>query len=151
MNDFFRKHSNVFFFCASGFCLFRPRVFSCALGPGARRESARSPLHKRGPWPGSVARALGLQSHENWQVTTGRHSEHVEPSRPMQTHIEVKKMSDGLRMSFRTLLTARTDGLPASCSCSSAPRAHARALVVVLSCSRAPRARARELLCPCSC
>ena len=30
------------------------------------------------------------------QVTTGRHSEHVEPSRPMQTHVKVKKMSDGL-------------------------------------------------------
>ena len=29
------------------------------------------------------------------QVTTGRLSEHVEPSRPMQTHVQVKKMSDG--------------------------------------------------------
>ena len=29
------------------------------------------------------------------QVTTGRHSEHVEPSRPLQTHVQVKKMSDG--------------------------------------------------------
>ena len=29
------------------------------------------------------------------QVTTGRHSEHVEPSRPVQTHVQVKTMSDG--------------------------------------------------------
>ena len=42
-----------------------------------------------GPWPRSVARALGVQSRENWQVTTGRRSEHVEPSRRMQTHIVV--------------------------------------------------------------
>ena len=27
------------------------------------------------------------------QVTTERHSEHVEPSRPMQTHVQDKKMS----------------------------------------------------------
>ena len=30
-----------------------------------------------------------------WQETTGRHSEHVELSRPMQTHVQVQKMSDG--------------------------------------------------------
>ena len=29
------------------------------------------------------------------QVTTGRHFEHVEPSRPMQTHVQVEKLSDG--------------------------------------------------------
>ena len=41
----------------------------------------------RGPW------------HVLWgsksQVTTGRLSEHVEPPRPMQTHVQVKKMPDG--------------------------------------------------------
>ena len=31
----------------------------------------------------------GFKCHENWQVTTGRHSEHVEPSRPTQTHAQV--------------------------------------------------------------
>ena len=29
-----------------------------------------------------------------WQVPTGSDSEHVEPSRPMQTHAQVKRMSD---------------------------------------------------------
>ena len=29
------------------------------------------------------------------EVTTGRHSEHVEPSRPMQIHAQVTKMPDG--------------------------------------------------------
>ena len=61
--------------------------------------------------PGSMARALGVQSREIWE-TTGRHSEHVEPSRPMQTYVQVKKnvrRVDGLRMLFRFLLTPRTD------------------------------------------
>ena len=88
------------------------------------------------------------------QITMGRHSEHVEPSRPMQTHVQLKKMSDGSRMSCRILLTARTDCPPracsrmlvlvlecTSCSCSSARgRAHVRArlhLVVMLACCRA--------------
>ena len=74
------------------FFLFRPRVFSRAPGSGARREPARAPRRKCGPWSRSVARALGVQKS---QVTTGRPSEHVEPSRPMQTHVQVKKMSDG--------------------------------------------------------
>ena len=30
-----------------------------------------------------------------WQVRSGRDSEHVEPSRPMQTHVQLKRMSDG--------------------------------------------------------
>ena len=63
------------------FFLFRPRVFSRALGSGARSEPARAPRRKCGPWPRSVAHTLGVRSRENWQVTTGRHSEHVEPSR----------------------------------------------------------------------
>ena len=29
------------------------------------------------------------------QVPSGRHSEHVEPSRPLKTHVQVKKMSGG--------------------------------------------------------
>ena len=75
------------------------------------------------------------------QVTTGRHSEHVEPSRPMQIHVQVKKMSDGSRMSFRILLTARTDCLPTSRLCSNA-RARARVHLVLMlerswPCSRA--------------
>ena len=54
-------------------------------------------------------------------------------------------MSDRLRMSFRILLTARTDRLPTSCLCSSAcarARAH---LVLTLECSW-PCSRARALV-----
>ena len=29
-----------------------------------------------------------------WQVFTGSDSEHVEPSRPMQTHVQVRRTSD---------------------------------------------------------
>ena len=77
----------------------------------------------------------GVQNHEIWQVTTERHSEHVQPSRSLQTHMLVKKMSHGLRMSFRILLTARPDCLPTSFSCSSA-RSRARVhLVLILECS----------------
>ena len=32
------------------------------------------------------------------QVTTGKHSEHVEPSRPMQTHVLDEQMPDGSRI-----------------------------------------------------
>ena len=42
------------------FFLCRPRVFSRALGSGARREPVRTPQPKCGPWPRSVARALGV-------------------------------------------------------------------------------------------
>ena len=121
-------HTAIFF-------LFRPRVFSRALGSGARREPARTPRRKCEPWPRSVARALEAQSRENWQVTTGRHSDHVYPSRPMQTHVQVNKMSDGMRMSFRILLTARTDCLPTSCLCSSARTPARVRLVLMPECS----------------
>ena len=30
-----------------------------------------------------------------WQISAGSDSEHVEPSRPMQTYVQVKRMSDG--------------------------------------------------------
>ena len=40
---------------------------------------------KCGPWPRSVARALGVQSRENWQITTGLNSDDVEPTRPIET------------------------------------------------------------------
>ena len=79
------------------FLLFYPRVFSRALGCGARSRPACTLRCKCGPWPRSMERALGVQSRENWQVTTGRHSEHLEPSRRMQTHI-VNKCPDRFRI-----------------------------------------------------
>ena len=63
--------------------LFRPRVFSRALGCGARRGPAWYTGRKFGARPGSVARARGVQSRESWQVITGSLS--VEPE-PNQAH-----------------------------------------------------------------
>ena len=48
-----------------------PRVFSRALGCGARKGPASTPRRKCGSRPGSLARALGSQSCEIWQVSTG--------------------------------------------------------------------------------
>ena len=74
------------------FLLFWPRVFYRALGSVARRKSAGTPGCKCGPWPTSVAHALEVQESH---VPTGRHSEHVGPSKPLLTHVHVKRMSDG--------------------------------------------------------
>ena len=67
--------TNWTFFCTSAFFLFRSRIFSRALGCGARRKPACPLRCKCGPWSRTVARALGVQSRENWQVATWRHSE----------------------------------------------------------------------------
>ena len=64
--------------------LFRPRVFSRALGCGARRGPACVQWCKCGFRPGSVARALGVQSREIWQVIAGLRSDQLEPTRSMQ-------------------------------------------------------------------
>ena len=53
---------NVFFSAHRHFSLFGQQVFSRDLGSGARREPTRTPRRKCGPWPRSVARALGVQS-----------------------------------------------------------------------------------------
>ena len=65
--------------------LFRPGVFSRTLGCGARRGPACTPRCKCGSRPSSVARALGVQSSEIWQVTTGSLSGQLAPTKPVQT------------------------------------------------------------------
>ena len=107
------------------FFLCRPRVFSRVLGSGTRREPSRTPRPKCGPWKRPVARALGVQSHENWQVTTGRH---FRARRAIQAHANPHVYKNFRQVSHAVLLTARTDCLATSCSysCSSA-RALARA------------------------
>ena len=87
-----------------------------------------------------MARALGVQSRENWQVVTGRHSEHLESMR-MQTQMVKKRPT---QVTHAVLLTPRTDCLATLRSCWSAG-ARAR----VLSCTRS-RARALVLECSCS-
>ena len=73
-------------FCTSAFFALPPVGRFRALGCGARRKLARTLRCKCGPWPRSVARALGVQSRdENWQVTTRSVSHHPEPTRPMET------------------------------------------------------------------
>ena len=58
-------------------------LFSCSRS--GTQEARVNTGCKRGPWPRSVARALGVQSRENWQITTGSLSDQLEPTRPMQT------------------------------------------------------------------
>ena len=53
-----------FFFAHWHFFLFRPLVFSHALGSGTRREPARTRRRKCGPCPRFVERALGVQSRK---------------------------------------------------------------------------------------
>ena len=63
----------------------RPRIVSYALGSGPRRGPACTPWRKRGSRPGSVARALGVQSCAICQVITWSFSAELEPARPMET------------------------------------------------------------------
>ena len=57
----------------------------------------------------------------------------------MQTHVQVKRMSDGMRMFLIILLAPRTGYLPT-------PRAHVQVLVLVPECPCA-RGRVRVLEC----
>ena len=72
------------FFCHRPAFLFRPRVFSHALGCGARRGAACTPRRECGSRPGSVTRALGVQSRAIWQAITGSLSAELEPRRTME-------------------------------------------------------------------
>ena len=110
------------FFYTSGFFFSSGR--GSALVLSAPGHAGSPPEHQgasvgpsRGPWHV----LWGFKVAKNGKVTTGRHSEHVEPSSPMQTHVQAKKISDGLHMSFIILLTARTDRLATSWSCASVP------------------------------
>ena len=60
--------------------LSRPRVYSCALGCGARKGVECTLRRKFGPRSCSVARALGVQSRTSWFFFTGLRS--ATPSRP---------------------------------------------------------------------
>ena len=62
----------------------RPWVASHALGCGARRGPACTPRRKFGSRAGSVARALGVQRREIWQVITGLLSAELEPGKAME-------------------------------------------------------------------
>ena len=61
-----------------------PRVFSRALGCGARRGLACTPRCKCGSRAASVARALGVQNRGIWRVTTGSLCDESQPTRPVE-------------------------------------------------------------------
>ena len=55
-----------------------------SLGCGASRGAACTPRRKIGSQADSVARALGVQSREIWQVIMGLLSAQLEPSKTME-------------------------------------------------------------------
>ena len=64
----------------------RPRIFSRALGCGARRGPACTLRHKPGPRLGSVARGLGAQSRASWEMITGSVSASPSLARQWKPH-----------------------------------------------------------------
>ena len=76
------------FYCTSAFfSLPTAGLFSCSR---LRGTQGAHPNTKAQVWPLSEVRGRCSEGSKS-QVTTGKHSEHVEPSRPMQTHVQVKK------------------------------------------------------------
>ena len=87
------------FFHPRHFFLFRPRVFPRALGSVAHREPSRTPYASLGP-----AEVRGTCSGgSKWHARSGRHSEHVDPSRPMQTHVH-NTLLTGYKKNVRRLM-----------------------------------------------
>ena len=77
-------------------CFFYPSAFF-SLPVAGRSSCSRAPWHAGSP-PGPRAQVWALaevrgtcSGDSKWQVPTGRDSEHVEPSRPLQTHVQVKE------------------------------------------------------------
>ena len=66
-------------------------LFSCLRLLGTQEARPNTTAHV---WALAVIRGT-FSGGSKSQVTTGRHSEHVEPSRPVQTHKQIKKVSDG--------------------------------------------------------
>ena len=76
------------------------RHYFCSSGLGSFLVLT-APWHAGSP-PGHHGASLALaevrstcSGGSKWQVPTGSDSEHVELSRPMQTHVQIKIMSDG--------------------------------------------------------
>ena len=86
-----------YFFCTSFFfSLPAAGLFSCSL---LRDTQEVRPNTTAQVWTLAEVRGTcsgGSKSH----VTTGRHSEHIEPFRPMQTHVQVKKSPTAHHLGF---------------------------------------------------
>ena len=94
------------FFAHSHALLFRSRVFSRALGCGARRGPACTLRSKIGPRPGSVASALGVQSRGELALFVGSLSAKPDLSKTMETH--TKYVNHGRFSHVLLCITART-------------------------------------------
>ena len=85
----FFAHRHIFSLPAAG-------LFSCSRLRGT--QGARPNITMQ-VWALAEVRGTcsgGSKSH----VTTGRHSEHIEPFRPMQTHVQVKKSPTAHHLGF---------------------------------------------------
>ena len=81
---------NVFFHPSAFFSLTAAGLFPCSQLCGAQGVCPDTTVHV---W--ALAEVRGTYSGgSEWQIPTGSDSEHVEPSRPMQTHVQVRRMSD---------------------------------------------------------
>ena len=103
-----------FFSRIQKFLLFTGRgSFSRALGCGARRAPACTPRCKCGSRPGSMARALGVQSREIWQVTTGIafrgcRAEQANGKLTYQLFYSTERRQNNTRFKFSPFLQRRT-------------------------------------------
>ena len=137
------------FFCTSAFfSLPAASLFPCSRLRGT--QGAR-PNTKAQVWALAEIRVTCSGGSKSRKLASN-HGGAFRARRAIQAHANPHlQMPDGLRMLFRILLTARTDCLPTSCSCSSA-RSRARVLELVLECTSCScsRARARVLVLECS-
>ena len=74
-------------------CFFGPSAFFSLPAAGLSFLVLSAPWHAGSP-PGPLTQVWALaevrgtcSGGSKWHVRSGRHSEHVEPSRPMQTHV----------------------------------------------------------------
>ena len=80
-------HKRVFFAHRHFFSLPAAGIFSCSR---PRSTQVARPNTTAKVWALAEVRGTCSEGSKS-QVTTGRHSEHVEPPRPIQTHKQVKK------------------------------------------------------------
>ena len=87
LNIFITMYERVFFSHRHFFSLPAAGRFSCSRLWGTQRARQNTTARI---WALTEVRGTCSGGSKS-QVTTGRHSEHIEPSRPMRTHVQVKK------------------------------------------------------------
>ena len=91
MFTFYTSTHKCVFFTLRHLFLFRPRSFLVLSAPW-HTESPPGPNSQ--VWAPAEVRG-SCSGGSKSPVTKERHSKHVEPSRPMQTHVQAEKMSNG--------------------------------------------------------